>query len=561
MKSQLVLIFFGFIFLNFSCQKKTVAEMTTVTFRMPVFSTVHQRSASAPTTIDEVNCFAVMVTGPEPFMNRTSCPVTDEYNANLGTKTVGGIRGLVPAGGILSLPVAAGIKRRFILLGLKADPVTACMDFFNPYLSFDFISKPFIIGESSDVDLPPGAEVNVPIDIPDSGTPFTNMSQRLGDCSGPDSPTDRNKIVPTKTRITKNSFPMRNFTYGGCDQIAIEFVDDYGRNGLTQSSFNLSIARKELPNGTSFVQTGLYSDSSCSSSLGTQFNIPAFVRSFPVYVSTAFSPGVVSALQFQLTPGASSPFAALTTLDFPLRSATDGTLDILGVRRVAPDMCYNMLASFKTADKNTYSGDGYTVQLPNIEGALYDGQNCNTASLGNGATQSLSTAGPKFNFSLRYTQDSVATTHFSLTPVASSITSSFSATQSIIVVGGSHNPTFLNPELPEIPGSPGCYGPFQALIENERGGALVTNGSLSVGFLSGAPSQLGIYNNELCNQTYSAVFTSDYRRIFYVGVSGTAISPGTTVTLKAHGQIKHPDTLSMANPQVVSLTTYRSITF
>lgn len=568
MKFTLILVCSLFVF--FSCQKKETGEITTVTFTMPDLSgygtqNIYQRTASAPATIDEVNCFAVMVSGPEPYMSRTSCPVVDSTSANISAqKRIGLIRGLVPSGGTISFPVPAGPQRQFTLLGVKASPLTACLDFVNPNLSQDYTSQLFVIGESSSVDLQPGATVNVPIKLPTAGTVFSNASPRIGECSGPDSPSNRGRIVPTKTQVSKDFFPYNILKYSSCNAVNVNFIDDFGRNGPTVAGQNIILERAEVSTGgvvgpyTSFP---MFSDQNCANVLTTEFNIPANTRNVPVFFSSSTSPSV-SGFKFKLRPGTTLPISQYPESisdTFLIAPSGTSTIEVLGTRRVIPDMCYNMVGNFKTTDLTPLNGSAYTPTYASLESSIFPDKFCTNAAISNGTAFAI-TPDTRFDFSMRFTQDNFTSTFIALTPTTGS-SSTMTAKYAVQVVGGSHNPTFLRPELPSFiqAGTIGCYGPFQVLVENEKGGAIVTNGTIALTFTAGHPD-VGIYNNNLCNQNYASLFASDYRRSFYVGVSTTAVATNTVLTLRSQGQIDHPSALGSA-ASVVSLTTIVNLPF
>lgn len=568
MKFTLILVCSWIAF--FGCQKKEIGETSTVTFTMPDLSghstqNFYQRAASAPATIDEVNCFAVMVSGPEPFMSRTSCPVVDSTSANISAqKRIGLVRGLVPSGGTISFPVPAGPQRQFTLLGVKANPLSACLDFMNPNISQDYTSQLFIVGTSSLIDLQPGVTVSVPIKLPTSGTAFTTGSPRIGECSGPDSPSNLGRILPTKTQVAKDQFPYNVLKYGSCNAVTLNFVDDFGRNGPTMAGQNMIVERAEVSTAGVvgvFSSFAMYTDPNCANSLTTEFNVPANTRNFPIFFSSSASPSV-SGFRFKVRPGTTAPasiYPESISETFLIAPVGTAAIEVLGTRRVIPDMCYNMVGNFKTTDLSPLTGSAYTPTYATPESAIFPEKFCTNAAIANGTAHSI-TPSAQFDFSMRFTQDTFTSTFISLTPTTAS-GSGIASQYAVQVVGGSHNPTFLRPELPPyIPAATsGCFGPFQVLVENEKGGAIVTNGTIALTFTVGH-SDVGIYNNNLCNQNYASLFASDYRRSFYVGVSSTAVVTNTTLTLRSQGQIDHPSALgSTAN--AVSLTTFVNLPF
>ena len=553
-----------------ACEKKETGEMTTVTFTMPDLSinsrhNVYTRAASAPTTIDEVNCFAVMVTGPEPFLNRTSCSLVNSVGSQVAAaKRTGLFRGLIPSGGVITLSIPAGASRQFTLFGVKANPLSACIDFNSPNASTEFTSDLFLVGESAAVDLQPGVTVAVPIKLPTAGTAFNTGSSRIGDCTGPDTPF-KTRILPTRTQIVKDYFPYDTLQSNTCNSVNINFLDDIGRTGTTAFPYNMVLERAEvLTNGTvgSYLPFGMFTGSDCTNTLTTEFTVPANTRNLSVFFSTSASPSV-SGFKFRLKPGTTSPapYAESLSETFFIAQNTDASIDIFGPRRIIKDMCYNLEGTFKTADKTVLSGSAYTASYPDIQGRVFPEKFCSNTPLIGGAPHAI-TVDTRFDFSIRYDQINFTQTYFSLLPTVSASSTVFHARYPIQVVGGSINPTFLRPELPlSLPaGTTGCFGPFQVLVENERGAAIVTEGSIVVSPISGSPANIGIFNNNLCNQIYASSFADDYRRVFYIGVSTTAIAAPTTVSFRASGQIDHPS--SIGDPlMAASLTTIVPLEF
>lgn len=568
MKFASILVCSFFIF--FGCQKKEAGDTTTVTFTMPDLSgygtqNIYQRVASAPATIDEVNCFAVMVSGPEPFLSRTSCPVIDSTSTSVASqKNVGLVKGLIRSGGTLTFNVPAGIQRQFTLLGVKANPLTACMDFSNPDLSQDYTSQLFIVGESLLVDLQPGTEVNVPIKLPITGTAFSSSSPRIGECSGPDSPSGRGRILPTKALVIKDQFPYNTLKYNSCNQINVTFLDEDNKNGPTIATQNIKVERAEIIGGSVGTYTSLagFTNPDCTGSLPSEISIPANTRNFPIYFYSSASASA-TALVFKVKPGVNAPvstYPETTSAIMPIEQSSTTGIEVFGARRVIQDMCYNMIGFFKTTGLSPASGSAYTPSYADVEGRIFPEKFCTNTMITSGTAYAI-TPDEYFNFSMKFTPTAATRTYFSLLPTTSG--TNMTLNYDVQVVGGSVNPTFLRPELPPyLPAnSPGCYGPFQVLVENEKGAAVVTDGSIVVSFPAGMNHpDVSIFNNNLCNQNYASNFFDDYRRVYYIGVSSTAVAANTNLGLRAVGQIDHPSYPGNATYSV-SLTTTTNLLF
>jgi alpha-tubulin suppressor-like RCC1 family protein len=102
-----------------------------------------------PTTFSEIDCYAVMVSGPD---------LADGICANASDTEifkVGFIAGLYPAGSEISVSVPSGDQRKIRLIGLKASSSLACNVSVKDKLPLENLSAPFELG-SSTLDLIPG---------------------------------------------------------------------------------------------------------------------------------------------------------------------------------------------------------------------------------------------------------------------------------------------------------------------------------------------------------------------------------------------------------------------
>ena len=166
--SFLRIIILVFITLNFvACSRKSESETSKIQiqFDESVFSGKLSTEAksnvvnlsgpdwglSDPTSLSEINCFAIMVGAPEEGLNNSTC------STNGGNKLVFGPRaGFFPIDGKGLIEVPAGPKRTIYLLGSKSSE--ACFPGFAETTEFNFAnySNPFVIAKTT-VDLA-GAE-------------------------------------------------------------------------------------------------------------------------------------------------------------------------------------------------------------------------------------------------------------------------------------------------------------------------------------------------------------------------------------------------------------------
>ena len=135
-------------------------------------------SSTTPSSIADFSCFGITIGGPEPELNRDVCGNADGTN-----KTVFGIMaGLVGAGTSLTLDVPSGNDRVIRVFGMKrVNGSIACPEVHNmsDYAQTN-LSAPYILGETSGIQMPAGGEVSVSINASfDATKSFT-------DCQGPD---------------------------------------------------------------------------------------------------------------------------------------------------------------------------------------------------------------------------------------------------------------------------------------------------------------------------------------------------------------------------------------
>jgi len=112
-----------------------------------------------PTSLAEIDCFAVFVTGPELPLSSNKCASRDgsvDFPVGLW---VGGFQ----PGASIELAVPAGSGRKVSIVGMKSATATACHDFKSLPLDFLKHSRPMVLG-SSVLDLAPG-EASVAISI------------------------------------------------------------------------------------------------------------------------------------------------------------------------------------------------------------------------------------------------------------------------------------------------------------------------------------------------------------------------------------------------------------
>jgi len=130
-------------------------------------------SSLNPANLSAIDCYIVLVGGPEAPMKRNSCAVID--SANSSVLYVGRWAGGIPNGGVVSIEVPSGPQREITVVGFKSQN-GACRDF-RTNMAKSNLSEPFILGKTV-TDLSPGT-VNVSITA-------SLGAQKIIDCGGPD---------------------------------------------------------------------------------------------------------------------------------------------------------------------------------------------------------------------------------------------------------------------------------------------------------------------------------------------------------------------------------------
>lgn len=126
-----------------------------------------------PASIADVNCYMVLVAGPEADMSRNTCATTTGQNLKVGRWSGG-----IPSGTTISVEVPSGSQREITVVGFKAS-AGACTNFKNSDVSGSSLSEPHILGRIVK-DLSVGSvAVSIPITV-------NGNTLKIDDCAGPD---------------------------------------------------------------------------------------------------------------------------------------------------------------------------------------------------------------------------------------------------------------------------------------------------------------------------------------------------------------------------------------
>lgn len=181
------LTIYSFLFLApLSCTRESRTSTLTIKFPPAAFnsvqsvsssSSVHAMSGDNPwsgqiTLKSEINCYAVMVGGPDANLNINSCK--DNPNGNVIMR-FGPYAGGIPAGQDVRMVLNAGPSRRVYLLAMNAT-AGSCKDFHGAGPDQGLISHPRLIGMQN-VNLTPG-DVTLNFTVP---TSLSALSE-VGEC-------------------------------------------------------------------------------------------------------------------------------------------------------------------------------------------------------------------------------------------------------------------------------------------------------------------------------------------------------------------------------------------
>jgi len=147
-----VIILLLVFFTSFSCTKKSEKKKSIVTFTLKDISSkknkVSNKVLSDPPTVDEVNCFAILVSYPElDFLNY--CDLSGG-----GTIKADHKEGMAPFsdGAHISMEVEPGESREFFVIGWSA--TGECVSVYDDLKLYeDKLSEPFLLGKTiSNID-------------------------------------------------------------------------------------------------------------------------------------------------------------------------------------------------------------------------------------------------------------------------------------------------------------------------------------------------------------------------------------------------------------------------
>lgn len=296
---------------------------------------------SDPTSLADINCFGVIISGPTEDLRKNVCGQRDNVASRF---PVGRFKMMIPAGQQIALDVPSGPDRVVRLIGLKAGP-NACLDLTHPdSVTADF-SRPYVLGTVHKVEMKAGATMEIA--VPMSFDP----TKVFDDCVGPDFMTgvfdpnrprnedgggDSQPITPTQLTLYKHDFPDWRYKENYCTGIGVSASDGNGRQGTLDSpvSFQITVNGSPVPIYQSHMDCA--NDANESPSLA----FPAGVPHLGLVIRT---PSMSDASSIALSAVITTPSSGLTVAGLPAMPngpSSGQTFRFEGPERILPDTCY-----------------------------------------------------------------------------------------------------------------------------------------------------------------------------------------------------------------------------
>jgi hypothetical protein len=506
-----------------------------------------------------INCYALMVEGPEPLMGINTCgrrkSTTREIDKSLFHFRVGRWMGAVtnagsaPASIVMEVPT--GLARKFRLIGFHAtDPLIDCI-LLQGDADHTNLSRPYVIAESAPIDLVPG-DVEVPLTMS-----FDNQKW-FDECDFGGGSNGGSPVIATRVEIRKDSFPEGRFYKATgnlrCHAIDVQLTDNFGRPAVLPSG--VSQVTYKLKDGASDLGTFDDKDSCQTNAMAikNEFSIPAqssrFVRRW-IQIPAAHSPNFLSLSLEESAPATVGALISSTARVFPLDFDS-----ALFYQIIAPSIGYKgesfevdvigRKAAFVTSMWMTSSETVFakTSPLPASAASNFDFMpyNTNCSSNVTAITQFTNTSDTTERFCLKFSNDPRESVAFKFTSPAGQ-EPFFRA----ISRDGSEDPQRLRvvgPNQMSKHASSRCFGPIMIYLENEYGATIKNKDSdpvtLSYNFALDSAikdSELTVpkiefYNDANCTADLWDVGLSDiqtipplsHRKAFFIKVPSASVT-------------------------------------
>ncbi len=458
------IILFSSLLLLAACTRPT-GESSTVNIQMPNIKTDFANSektvsamsaGTRPTPTgftgsNPINCYGVLVGGPEPEMSRNKCYRSDN---SLPVRYIGTWAAGVPSGGNVSLEVPAGKDRVFYLIGFYSAS-GFCYDFKNNKFPDDAnISNPYILGIAEKIQLDPGTTKEISLNATFTSTNYYD------ECKGPDFPENgggSSNTLATNVAINKNWFPYNAFAENSCQSIDVRLTDANGKEGVLNAPTSMELKLNGSP-------VSVYTNNTdCGSSTNpqTSFSIPAGSSSANVIFRT-ISNSSISNYSVELSQITSNALTLPAAINFPNYATSDNAFEIDGPENILPNYCYKMKVMRKMTTGSIITSGAITLNYTSTAGATFSDATCSTSTTSGAISSGLSSTDVYFKATSTGTNKSILS-------VVDSGASYQTSAKTIFQGSGSSTPFALVIRGHTMgPANNICYAtPYKAILVNE----------------------------------------------------------------------------------------------
>lgn len=333
--------------------------------------------------VSPVNCYLVVVNGPEDFMRVNRCGMETTSGGNQFTPAYefGTYLGLRTAGSSLELDVPSGKNRQIHLIGFHAISSSECTDVRNGPKK-NFMSYPYWLGESGLINLD-GTKREVTINLK-----APSEAQRLDGC-------DINVASPNEPPAERISLDSYNFPYGNyyksdtatpaCEPLVFSLLQSSANNykpGVLDYDSTYSLVASGGASTDRTIST-YESYAECTNNVSqTTFAIPAGKPDKKVWVQLSSSDPTTT--NFRAVDSA----GVITSANGDVVVTADATsayaYDMIGLpQKMVRGLCYNFKVGFRNLHGGFPGGPG--TNSANIElksdvspsiGTFYPNANC-----------------------------------------------------------------------------------------------------------------------------------------------------------------------------------------
>lgn len=543
-----------------ACDRLSQDGPAKLILQTPEASSVSQKlsaqggNISDPTSLSEINCYGITITGPTDEMRRNNCGLRGISSSRFA---VGKWLMMVPAGSEISMDVPAGKDREIRLIGMKAAP-GKCLNLGSEAARTADFSRPYVIGSVSGLEMKAGAtmEVSIPMSF--------DADKAFDDCVGPDFTSgvfdpnrpredgpDNGTVIPTRVKLTNAEFPPWRFRENSCIWVSVGLENDRGNSGILPSPVTAQIQI----NGTN---TPIYSNQmDCYSSYNSTSVVTIPAESFHAGVVVKIPPASAHpTVGLTLTNvSAPIPLTAIGITAMPNGPDSGLTFRIGTLDRVLPGVCYRgdvtsvMVGGYETSAEGTVTMGSTASGV-----SFYSDAACASAQ----SSFTLAPSGGGFG-------PARAIFYYKVAPGAdTTITASKAdfetAKQRVVAGAGTNTISFVDLRLYTSTHTHTCIPMGQMLLFNNDGTSVPAPAAGATANLTGLPAG-GLYGSAECTEDAalgSSVTMNPYasQRIFYakftqaghfnVTVSSTLMNHSYTRNITVNGP--HRLSLELVEP-------------